>query len=66
MAIYASNENGDWWEVTPNDTLYILNTDDLSDYDKNYILETWGDIPADDKFEQVIQEYGKTLEWWNK
>jgi hypothetical protein len=66
MAIYASNENGDWWEVTPDQVIYILDTDTLSDYDKNYILETWGDIPSDDKFERVIEEYGTAIVDWNK
>jgi len=51
MAIFVANENGDWWEITPDSLLWAIKTEDIpAEFS-----------PDDDKFEQTIQEYGSTI-----
>lgn len=51
-SLYVANENGDWWLLSPGDVIYVMRPDqipaDASD--------------ADDKFEDVIMQYGTPIE----
>jgi len=44
VAIYIANENGDWWELTAKagSTLYVLDTDKLTNAEKVDLIEKWG------------------------
>jgi hypothetical protein len=60
MAIYASNVNGDWWEIVEgvSDELFILNSSNPE------IIKAMKDddvLECDDKFEYFIQEYGDKI-----
>lgn len=57
MAIYIANVNGDWWEFTSDQPLYVLDTDLLSHEEEEYVNESLDS----DKFERVIMEYGKRV-----
>jgi len=55
--IYLSNVNGDWWELSSNQILYVLDTDKLSQEQVDEIEEEWGGF-ENDKFEDVIHWFG--------
>jgi hypothetical protein len=44
VAIYIANENGDWWELTDKagSTLYVLDTDKLTNAEKVELIDEWG------------------------
>ena len=48
MSIYIANENGDWWEFSPNDVIYVMRKEDCP----------VDESPDNDKFEDVIIENG--------
>lgn len=50
--LYVANENGDWWVLSPNDVIYVMDTDKIPA----------GASDLDDKFEQVIMEHGTVIE----
>ena len=58
MAKFATNINGDWWEMAEDDAITIIDTEDpaiikaLKDED----IEIGGD-----KFERFIAEYGNAI-----
>jgi RNA recognition motif-containing protein len=60
MAIYISNVNGDWWKHEHNFPLFVLNTDDLTEEQLRDIFDEVGELEGD-KFEHVIEEYGKQV-----
>jgi hypothetical protein len=60
MTIYISNVNGDWWEYDSRAPLYILDTDELNAVQLAEIEEEHYGL-ENDKFEQVIMEFGKTV-----
>lgn len=60
MAIYLSNVNGDWWEYDSRQPLYILDTDELNAVQMSEIIDEHGGF-GEDKFEDVIMEFGKTI-----
>lgn len=55
MAIVIANENGDWWTFDPEDNLYILNTDDLPENEK----DNWENYEEMD--DSLIWEFGKPV-----
>jgi len=57
MTIYISTGQGDWWTYDKDDSFMVLNTDDLNHVQRAEIEEEWGGL-ENDKFEQVIAEYG--------
>jgi len=57
MAIFMANVNGDWWEYTENQPLYVLDTDTLTEEQKADVRESLDS----DKFEYVIMEYGRKV-----
>jgi hypothetical protein len=58
MAVYAANSNGDWWLVSEDTKIFILDTDDENI--KKIMLDE--DVEeGGDKFEQFIQENGKDV-----
>ncbi len=65
MSIFIANENGDWWEYKPDQALYILNTEDLSEEDYEEVVERWGNLDGSedypDKLEKAIWEYGHAV-----
>lgn len=56
---YVSNLNGDWWLVEDYVELYVLDLETLSPEDLAKVSEHGIE---DDKFEDVIQEYGLLFE----
>jgi len=59
---YVSNENGDWWEFDDEQVIYFLDVDTLTDEQKDDIASEYGDDwECGDKFERVIQHYGKRV-----
>jgi len=52
-SLYVANENGDWWILSPDDVIYVM--------DSSKILPE-GVTDLDDKFEQVIMEHGTVIE----
>ena len=52
-SLYVANENGDWWILSPDDVIYVM--------DSSKILPE-GVTDLDDKFEQVIMEHGHVIE----
>jgi len=52
---YVANPNGDWWLVEDHVELYVLDLETLSPEDLANITEHGIE---DDKFEDIIQEYG--------
>lgn len=65
MAILIANENGDWWQFQPGESLYILNTDELTDEQYRAIVTDWGDLDTmpdyPDKLEKCIWEHGEPV-----
>jgi hypothetical protein len=65
MAILIANENGDWWEFQPGESLYILNTDELTAEMESEILPNWGPLDGSedypDKLEKLIWQHGYTV-----
>jgi hypothetical protein len=57
MAIYVANVNGDWWEYHSSHPLFVLDTDELSEAD----LAIIGDEIGEDKFENLIMQYGREV-----
>lgn len=37
MTIFVANKNGDWWEYEPGETIYVLDTKDLDEMQKQEI-----------------------------
>lgn len=58
--IYFSNVNGDWWALSADQPLYILDTDLLNQDQIAEIEEEWDGF-ENDKFEDVIQEYATSV-----
>ena len=58
--IYFSNVNGDWWALSADQPLYILDTDLLNQDQIAEIEEEWDGF-ENDKFEDVIQEYATNV-----
>lgn len=58
MTIYVANVNGDWWELTPSQPIFVLDTDELTEEQFRDILDEYGELEGD-KFEDAIQEYGR-------
>lgn len=65
MAIYIANENGDWWEFTPDECLYVLDTEKLTADQKEYLEDDYdieesnlNELVDLDKFEKLIWEIG--------
>jgi len=58
MTIYVSTGNGDWLELPHSRLiLHVLDTDDLVEEELAEIELQWGGL-ENDKFEDVICEYG--------
>ena len=57
--IYIMNENGDWWEYTPEQKLYVLDTKNIpQEYMEDLALpEHWDFEPCSDEF----VEFGTTI-----
>jgi hypothetical protein len=58
MAKFATNINGDWWEITEGDAITIIDTEDPA------IIEALAseDVEiGEDKFEQFIAKYGDAV-----
>ena len=58
MAKYATNANGDWWEITEGDAITIIDTENPA------IIEALAvdDVEiGGDKFEQFIAKYGDSF-----
>lgn len=51
-SLYVANENGDWWLLSPGDVIYAMRPDQIPA----------GASDADDKFEDVIMQYGVSIE----
>lgn len=47
MTILIANENGDWWEHRDGDTVYVLDTDNLPEEER----ENW------EKYSQMSESY---------
>lgn len=60
MTVYIANVNGDWWQYDPTHPIYVLDTDKLTPSQLNDIMDEYGELEGD-KFEYVIQEYGKQV-----
>ncbi len=60
MTKYITNVNGDWWSFTPNQPIWVLDTDELTEEQFHDIMDEYGEMEGD-KFEYVIQEYGKRI-----
>ena len=59
---YVANENGDWWEFHDEQVIYFLDVDTLTDEQKDDIASEYGDDwEMGDKFERVIEQYGKQV-----
>ena len=56
---YVSNLNGDWWLVEDHVELYVLDLDNLSPED---LAKVSAHGIEDDKFEDVIHDYGLLYE----
>jgi hypothetical protein len=62
MTLYISTGNGDWLEVIDSKLIiHVLDTKDLNDEQLAEIKAEWGGF-ENDKFEQVIEEYGHAKE----
>lgn len=59
MTIYIANANGDWWEYTEGQMLYVVD-DSYKVFQNAMIAEDAA--PEHDKFEQFIWKYGKMIE----
>lgn len=58
MTIYIANMNGDWWEHIPNhDSIWILDTDTLSDEQLQRVEDDFNS----DKFADTITELGSMV-----
>lgn len=62
MAIYIANENGDWWEFNPEETIYVLDTDKITKEVKDILEDEYSYVEGDgfysDGIEDAIMEYG--------
>ena len=58
--IYLANVNGDWWEYDSRDPLFVLDTDELNAVQMSEIIDEHSGF-CEDKFEQVVMEFGKTV-----
>lgn len=60
MTVYIANVNGDWWQYDPTHPIYVLDTDKLTQGQFDDIMDEVGELEGD-KFEDVIQQYGKQV-----
>ncbi len=60
MAVYVTNVNGDWWYCSEGQPLFVLDTDELPEQ----LLDEIADNIGEDKFENVIMEYGRQVSHW--
>lgn len=60
MAVYVTNVNGDWWQFSEGQPLFVLDTDELPEQ----LLDEIADNIGEDKFENVIMEYGRQVSHW--
>lgn len=58
--IYIANVNGDWWSYDSRDPLFILDTDELDAVQMSEIIDEYDGL-ENDKFENVIHEFGRTV-----
>ena len=60
MAKYATNSNGDWWEIDETTTYFILDTDDAG-FREHFDNAEIKEIINGDKFADYIKEYGNEI-----
>ena len=58
MTVYAANSNGDWWEVTEDTDIFIIDTEDEA---IKSALKDEDVVEGEDKFERFIQSHGKEV-----
>jgi hypothetical protein len=66
MSIYVANDNGDWWEFKPGQTLYVLDTEKMAMGDLDEMIEEYGGGEIEQAFNhtgvaEMITYYGKPL-----
>lgn len=59
MTVYIANENGDWWQYTKGETLYVIDTDNP---EIQQALELEDVQAGQDKFEHFIHQFGTRID----